>query len=65
MIGTPGVVGVRLQDEGTLAFDVDDVSAFRANVLGKAVAAGVRITEIAPLDEDLESVFRYLVGRRS
>ena len=65
MIDTPGVVGVHLQDEGTLAFDVDDVSAFRANVLGKAVAAGVRITEIAPLDEDLESVFRYLVGRRS
>ena len=38
---------------------------FRANVLGTAVAAGVRVTEIMPLDEDLESVFRYLVGRRS
>ena len=65
MIGTPGVVGVRLQDDGALAVDVDDVAAFRANVLPMAVATGVRVTEIAPLDEDLESVFRYLVGRRS
>lgn len=65
MIGTPGVVGVRFLDEETLSFDVDDVSAFRTSILGRAVAAGVRVTEIAPLDEDLESVFRYLVGRRS
>ena len=26
---------------------------------------GVRLLEMAPLDDDLESVFRYLVARRS
>ena len=29
-----------------------------------AVELGVRLTEINPLDDDLESVFRYLVERR-
>jgi hypothetical protein len=25
---------------------------------------GARLSEVAPLDDDLDSVFRYLVGRR-
>ena len=28
-----------------------------------AVELGVRLTEVTPLDDDLESVFRYLVNR--
>ena len=64
LIGAPGVVGVRLTADKELTVDVVDVGGFRRNVLRHAIAVGARVEEIAPLDEDLEAVFRYLVGRR-
>ncbi len=63
LIGAPGVVAVRVDDDG-LIVDVNDVTAFRTSVLRSAKAAGVRVEAVQPLDEDLESVFRYLVSRR-
>jgi ABC-2 type transport system ATP-binding protein len=33
-------------------------------VAALSVELGVRLTEVAPLDDDLESVFRYLVEGR-
>jgi ABC-2 type transport system ATP-binding protein len=63
LIGNPGVVAVRLADEG-LVVDVDDVAAFRRSVLIAAQKSQARVELIEPLDEDLESVFRYLVSRR-
>jgi ABC-2 type transport system ATP-binding protein len=63
LIGTPGVVAVRLAEEG-LVVDVDDVAAFRRSVLIAAQKSQARVELIEPLDEDLESVFRYLVSRR-
>lgn len=41
--------------------DTVDVAAFRATVAGAAQQAGARLFEVTPLDDDLESVFRYLV----
>ena len=65
LIHAPGIVAVRVTDERTMVVDVDDVAMFRRVVLPYAVHTGSRVTEIVPLDESLESVFRYLVGRRS
>ena len=62
LVGADSVVAVRLQD-GALFVDTDDVGRFRRAVAPAAVAAGARLLELVPLDDDLESVFRYLVGR--
>jgi ABC-2 type transport system ATP-binding protein len=65
LMHAPGVVGVRLVDDHTLVAEVHDVIAFRRTVLPYAIHVKSSVREITPLDDDLESVFRYLVGRRS
>ena len=42
-----------------------DVSAFRRSIAGVARDNQARLLEVSPLDDDLDSVFRYLVERRS
>jgi ABC-2 type transport system ATP-binding protein len=64
LIGSPGVVAVRLLGDRELTVDVVDVAGFRRSVLRLSITTGARVEEVAPLDEDLEAVFRYLVGRR-
>jgi hypothetical protein len=44
-----------------LVVDTDDVGAFRHAIARDARTAGARLYEVATLDDDLESVFRYLV----
>jgi hypothetical protein len=44
-----------------LVVDTDDVGAFRQAIARDARVAGARLYEVATLDDDLESVFRYLV----
>ena len=46
---------------GALVVDTDDVGAFRQAIARDARTAGARLYEVATLDDDLESVFRYLV----
>jgi hypothetical protein len=41
------------------------VSAFRHQLPRLVQQLDLHLTELAPLDDDLESVFRYLVARRS
>ena len=41
-----------------------DVDSFGRAIAPLAVELGARLNEVAPLDDDLESVFRYLVERR-
>ena len=65
LIHAPGIVAVRVTDERTIVVDVEDVTGFRRMVLPYAVHVGSRVRAIVPLDESLESVFRYLVSRRS
>jgi ABC-2 type transport system ATP-binding protein len=55
------IAGVDLRD-GELIAEVNDPEAFYSTLPKLALEAGVRITHISSVDEDLESVFRYLVA---
>ena len=62
LLGHPAIFGVELAD-GVLAVRVSDYGAFTRLVAPTARAAGIRLLEVAPTDDSLESVFRYLVRR--
>jgi ABC-2 type transport system ATP-binding protein len=51
-------------DGDTIVVDTTDAARFRRTVALVARAVGARLEELVPLDDDLESVFRYLVNRR-
>ena len=57
------VVGVRVEDDGTLLVDTQDARRLAHELPPLARAEGARLYEIRPLDSDLEGVFRYLVER--
>lgn len=57
------VSGVSIDDRNVMV-DTLDVDAFGRQVASISVELGVRLTEVSPLDDDLESVFRYLVEGR-
>ena len=59
-----GLVGGLTLDADSVTVDTDDADAIGRQLAPIAVELGVRLTEISPLDDDLESVFRYLVERR-
>ena len=59
-----GLVSGLSIDERNVMVDTLDVDAFGRQVAAVSVELGVRLTEVAPLDDDLESVFRYLVEGR-
>jgi len=50
--------------EGAVIVDVDDIDRFGRIIAPLTVELGLRLDELVPLDDDLESVFRYLVERR-
>jgi len=54
------VNGVELQEDRVVV-DIADPSSFYRDLPRVALDAEIRLTEITSLDEDLESVFRYLV----
>ncbi len=59
----PAVFGAELRDD-RLAVQVSEFSGFTRIVARVARDAGVRLFEVAPTDDSLESVFEYLVTRR-
>jgi ABC-2 type transport system ATP-binding protein len=63
LVETGSALGVRVQGEDVLV-DTDTVAALRRSLPVVARDRGARLFEVVPLDEDLESVFRYLVERR-
>lgn len=63
LLTTAGIQGVSIESDDELIVQTDDVARFRASIAPIAKASNVRLFEVAPLDEDLESVFKYLVGR--
>jgi len=63
LLAHAGVRGVSVSATDELEVNTDDVELFRARIASVAKAADVRLLEVQPLDDDLESVFRYLVGR--
>jgi ABC-2 type transport system ATP-binding protein len=66
LVASGAVVAVQLaeagHESGEVVVDTVDVGAFRSTVAGAAQRSGARLIEVAPLDDDLESVFRYLVA---
>jgi ABC-2 type transport system ATP-binding protein len=59
-----GVVsGARVTGPQALEIETSDVHAFRRSVAVIARRREVLLDEVVPLDDDLDSVFRYLVGR--
>jgi ABC-2 type transport system ATP-binding protein len=62
LISNPAVFAVELGD-GCLSVRTAHLSAFRGLIAGVSRSEGVRLTEIVPADESLESVFDYLVRR--
>ena len=63
LIESGTAVAVRIESEDVVV-DTLDVDKFGRSVAPIARSCGVRLREVVPLDEDLESVFRYLVEGR-
>ena len=62
LLAHPAIFGAELSD-GMLAVRTADYGAFTRLVAPTARAAGIRLLEVAPTDDSLESVFSYLVRR--
>jgi len=57
------VVGAAVTGPAQLEVETTDAPAFRRTIAVVARERDVRLDEVVPLDDDLDSVFRYLVGR--
>jgi ABC-2 type transport system ATP-binding protein len=55
--------GVRITGPDALEVETTDVHGFRRSVAAIARERQLVLDELVPLDDDLDSVFRYLVGR--
>jgi ABC-2 type transport system ATP-binding protein len=62
LIAEPSVVAVSLRPNGGLDVAVSDFGAFAHGLPRLARQHRVRVLELTPTDESLESVFAYLVG---
>jgi ABC-2 type transport system ATP-binding protein len=62
LIAEPSVVAVSLRGGGGVDVSVSDFGAFSVRLPRVAREHGIRIVELTPTDESLESVFAYLVG---
>ncbi len=62
LVSWGSVSGCNVIDATTVEVTTTDARRFRREVGVAATEQGIRLTEIRPLDDDLESVFRYLVG---
>ncbi|MEA3019962.1 MAG: type transport system ATP-binding protein [Actinomycetota bacterium] len=63
LLAARAVVAARIEADDALIVDTVDAAALRRQVAPAAKDADARLLEVVPLDDDLESVFRYLVGR--
>jgi ABC-2 type transport system ATP-binding protein len=63
LVGSGAVMGLKVEGD-VLLVDTTDVGSFRHLVAPAAKGVGARLFEVVPLDDDLESVFRYLVDTR-
>ena len=62
LIAERSVVAVSLRPQGGVDVSVSDFGAFTVRLPRVARQHGIRILELTPTDESLESVFSYLVG---
>ncbi|MEM9652967.1 MAG: ABC transporter ATP-binding protein [Actinomycetota bacterium] len=56
------ISGCTMIDDDTVEITTADAVGFRTRVPAICSEAAIRLEELSPLDADLESVFRYLVG---
>ena len=56
------ITGCNITDDDAVEITTVDVRTFRRQVAGVCHRHQSRLEEVLPLDDDLESVFRYLVG---
>ncbi len=63
LIITPGILGVQL-DGDTIHIETSDAGALARDLPAISVQHQIRISKVEPVDESLESVFRYLVEGR-
>ena len=63
LIGRGLVDGAAVR-ENTLLIDTVDADSFGRGIAPISAELGIRLGEVVPTDDDLESVFRYLVERR-
>lgn len=61
LLADPAVSSVQLT-AGRVELETSDIPAFRSGLARTARDHGIRLREVMPLDDDLESVFRYLVA---
>jgi ABC-2 type transport system ATP-binding protein len=61
LLASEGVVSVSLHPDDTVVVETVDAAQFRRSIADTSARAGARLYEVVPLDDDLESVFRYLV----
>jgi ABC-2 type transport system ATP-binding protein len=64
VLSSGAATGAWVQGSDSVVVDTVDVATFRRSIAVVARDGGARLTEVVPMDDDLESVFRYLVGRR-
>jgi ABC-2 type transport system ATP-binding protein len=57
------VVGAQVTGDDEVEVQTTDVATFRRQVAVVARDRALHLMELVPLDDDLDSVFRYLVGR--
>jgi ABC-2 type transport system ATP-binding protein len=63
LLGVEAVLGARVTGPDRIEVETSQVQRFRRTVAGVARDNGCDLDEVIPLDDDLDSVFRYLVGR--
>ena len=63
LVGAGVVVGVRIEGADSLVLDTDDARSLGRALAPAARARGSSLLEVRAVGEDLEAVFRYLVGR--
>jgi ABC-2 type transport system ATP-binding protein len=64
LMGSGTVSAVQTAGDNAIVIDTWTVSPFRRRLPRMVEELDIRLLEMAPLDDDLESVFRYLVARR-
>ena len=65
LMGSGTVSAVQTAGDNAIVVDTWSVSPFRRGLVRMVREMDLHLLEMAPLDDDLESVFRYLVARRS
>jgi ABC-2 type transport system ATP-binding protein len=63
LVKLPAIDSVAVEDDGSLVVFSRNVAELQASIAGLAKSAGVRLNQMEPLDESLESVFSYVVAR--